>query len=693
MLPYLLSGPANSIDEGTGGVYWYFDRDLSWLRFNERVLMEAEKTAVPLLERLSFLAIYSSNLDEFYRVRMPAIAALHKLYKKDKMSTDEQEEYKDTAKQAVDIIAKQLERYGQTLRGLIGELRGHGVHIAYNEPIPEAIRPQVSDYFFTQVLAHLKPIDAEEAADFLPENNQLYMAIAAGEDSDTEALKIIKLPTAELPRFYSIEAEGTQYVVFLDDILRHWAMSKGGYDTPECYTFKVTRDAELPLDDIYEADMAEKIEKQISKRDFGLATRLLHEPDMPEPMIAALVDLLGLTKALVIGGGRYHALKDLSSLPVNKSELKYESWPARKLQIPEGESLLDRIMQRDILLHPPFDSYDTVLRFFNEAAFHRDVVHIYLTMYRVASDSKIINALLSAAHNGKKVTVLVELKARFDEANNIKWAKQLKKAGVEVLYTRESLKVHAKVALVKFKGESSPRKYVGLLATGNLNESTARFYTDHILLTADEELLAEEEKLFAFFSGNEQLKRDAFQQLLVAQFNLQQGFIDMIDREIANKRLGLPAGISIKMNNLEERVLINKLYEASHAGVPVRLIVRGICCLVPGLPGQSEHIQVKRIVDRYLEHGRIFIFEAAGSAKVYMGSADWMNRNIYRRVEVCFPVKDEALNAQMRELFELQWQDDAAAVWVTENDMNAPVSESRGTHRSQEDIYRLVANS
>lgn len=692
MKPLLLTGPAPSHKDKPAGLYRYFDRDLSWLAFNERVLMEAGKESVPLLERLSFLAIFSSNLDEFYRVRMPAIAAIHRLYKKHKVNEEEREGYQDIAKAARELISKQLDQYGQTLRSILEALSGSQVRVLYGHPIPESIRPQLSDYFFTQILAFLQPVRLITGSELLPQNNQLYMAITGRplDGQDEVPLIILKLPTDHLPRFFSTQADGVQYVVFMEDIIRQHPATVAGFTPDGCYTFKVTRDAELHLDDVYEADLALKIEKQIARRDFGLATRLLYEPDTPEPVLNRLVSAFGLAKAVLVTGGRYHALKDLSSLPVNLPELKFEPWPANRMTVPESSSLLQEIMQRDLLLHPPYDAYDTVLRFFNEAAIHPDITHSFLTMCRVASDSKIINALLSAAHNGKKVTVLVELKARFDEANNIKWAKQLKKAGVEVLYTREDLKVHAKVALLKFRDGATPQKRAGLLATGNLNESTARFYTDHILLTSNDDLLRELELLFGVFSGSVVKKNVSFEELLVAQFNLQERFVALIDREISHAQQGKTACITIKLNNLEERVLINKLYEASNAGVTVQLIVRGICCLVPGVPGQSERIQVKRIVDRYLEHGRIFIFDNAGATDVYLGSADWMNRNIYRRVEVCFPLKEDRLKRQIMDLIALQWSDDVAAVGLAAQDMNAPLEE-RSKIRSQQEIYTLLS--
>jgi polyphosphate kinase len=345
------------------------------------------------------------------------------------------------------------------------------------------------------------------------------------------------------------------------------------------------------------------------------------------------------------------------------------------------------------MLHPPYQSYDMVLRFFNEAAVDADVTEIYVTLYRIASDSRIGNALVSAAKNGKKVSVLVELKARFDEANNIRWAKKMKAAGVKIIYSAASLKVHAKIALVKRKKEKRI-SYAGLLATGNMNESTARFYTDHILFTAHPEILREMELLFIFLGARKKAGNPGlitFNQLLVAQFNLQQRFLQLIDREIDNAKQGKKAAITIKMNNLEEEVLISKLYEASQAGVKVRMIVRSICCLKPGVRGLSENITITRIVDRYLEHGRIFVFHNNGATELYMGSADWMNRNIYRRIEVCFPVYDEAIKKQVLHMVELQLQDNGQAVAIDQQLNNVPLPKDGAVVYSQQAIYESLA--
>ncbi|MCW3079745.1 polyphosphate kinase 1 [Segetibacter sp.] len=673
--------------------YFFFDRDLSWLSFNERVLMEAEDESVPLLERISFLSIYSSNLDEFYRVRMPALTALQKLYQKQKVKKETASRHADVAGKAKGIIYEQQTRFGKILHQIIPELQEHGIHLVYGTSIPIEIMREVSHYFFTQVLTFLKPVYLMHGAGhFFPENNNLYLALMGKGQAEANEIVVVNIPTDHLSRFFEVEWEGKYYVVFLDDIVKAHLHVIPRITVEACYSFKVTRDAELGLEDEYEEDIAIKIEKQIEKRDLGLATRFLHEPGIPEEILPALVNKLGLSEAVIMQGGRYHNLKDLSSISVNLPKLKYLKWPAIQLSGLNDSSLLEQIRKQDILLHAPYQSYDTVLRFFNEAAIRADVEHIYLTMYRVASDSRIVNALLSAAHNGKKVTVLIELKARFDEANNLKWAKKLKKAGVHVLYTSSDLKVHAKLAIVKRK-IGGKINYAGLLATGNLNESTARFYTDHILLTSHTEMLQEAEEIFHLLEEKVKPKeRFVFEHLLVAQYNLQETFLELIDREMRNARQGLRAHIILKMNNLEERVLIRKLYDASNAGVEIQLIIRGICCVVPGVSGMSENITVRRIVDRYLEHGRIYIFHNNGKNEIFLGSADWMNRNIYKRIEVCFPLYDEKLKTEIRELIDIQLHDNSKAVAINEKSQNARVISDGKQVQSQKEIYNKFAS-
>lgn len=685
----------------------FFDRDLSWLSFNYRVMEEAARPSTPLLEKVNFLSIYSSNLDEFYRVRVPALAALGKIKKsKETVAGAESEAL---LKRITSEVDRQLAHYGQLLLGgVLPQLSEQGIEVVYESagqtsmpwslPVPPAVRAAAADYFYTELLAFLQPVHLSLAKDsFFPDNDKLYLAVVIG--ASAQDIYILNIPSDSLPRFFTAEDQGRRWIMFIDDIIRdNLSFIFPGMPVSVACSIKITRDAELDLEDEYEGDIAEKIEKKLAKRDAGLATRFLHQPGIPGGILQALIDSLGLHDASIVQGGRYHNLRDLASFPVKDKGLSYPAWPAQRRAWSgengrkSGEGILKSIAEKDILLHAPYESYDPVLQFFNEAAIDPAVEEIYTTMYRIARDSRIAHALISASRNGKKVTVFVELKARFDEANNLNWSKQMKQAGVRIIYSIPALKVHAKVALVKKKVQGR-MVYYGLLATGNLNEKTARFYTDHILLTGNHDLMRELELLFIFLSRRKDprnAEKIPFKHLLVAQFNLQDRFITLIDREIANKKRGLPAGITIKLNNLEERVLIAKLYEASNAGVSVTLLVRSICCCIPGVPGMSENITIHRIVDRYLEHGRVFIFRNNGQEEIFLGSADWMNRNIYRRIEVCFPLYDEELRAEIKEIIHLQTADNVAAVSIDQGLNNVPITSGETKVRSQEAIYHYI---
>lgn len=672
--------------------YSFFDRDLSWLTFNGRVLDEANRASVPLLERIKFLSIYSSNLDEFYRVRMPVLLALATLSKKENNNIKIEADLLEKANQ---LIENQQQQYGKTLKELIKpQLRENRINFVYGEAILKALENEITSYFVSQVLAFLQPVNLATAkSSFFPKNNELYFLITFNREEE-EQIVILNIPSSSLPRFYKTTQGDETFVLFLDDIIRNnFDILFKGEEITGCFSFKITRTAEIDLKDEYDGDLAKQIEKQLTKRDFGLATRFLYQPGIPQHTMDLLQDKLNLQNANLVAGGRYHNLKDLASFPVNAPNLSSQSWP--KINYPlleKGKSIHDQILEKDILINPPYQSYDSVLRFFNEASIEPLVEEIYVTLYRVASDSKIVNALISAAKNGKKVFVLVELKARFDEANNIKWANKMKDAGVDIIYSVTALKVHAKIALVKRKvGLRSV--YTGLFSTGNFNETTANFYTDHILMTAHQELLREMELVFMFLAKRVKPK-DAelikFKFLLVAQFNLQQRFIALIDREIEHAKSGKPASIIIKLNNLEEKILIAKLYEASQAGVKIQLIVRGICRLIPGVEAMSENISVRRIVDRYLEHGRIFVFNNAGNEEIYMGSADWMNRNIYRRIEVCFPVLAPNLKDEIMAFLQLQLTDNVQAVMLDEQMNNIPIVTKDKPLQSQYCIYQML---
>jgi len=671
--------------------YFFFDRDLSWLSFNERILMEAEKDTLPVLEKINFLSIFSSNLDEFYRVRMPAILLNQQTKNIDEGSV------KDSSSLYIQVAAyinRQLKRFGNILtQQVIPQLKQNNVHLLYGEDIPPHIKKDISTYFFAQVLCFIQPVKLSRNTDFFPENNKLYMAVIIQTDQADE-IHILNIPSDNLPRFYSIVINDITYVIFIDDIIKEKIefIFRGATIKTIC-TFKLTRDAALDLQDEYEGDISQKIETQLKKRTYGFATRFLYEPGISRINLHMLVDLLKMQSASIVEGGRYHNLRDLASFPVKRPGLSYAKWPVIHSPVITGRSLFNAIAAKDIMLHTPYESYGLVLRFFNEAAIDKNVTEIYTTMYRIAGDSKIGNALISAAKNGKKVAVFVELKARFDEENNLNWAKRMKAAGVKIIYSIPLLKVHAKVALVKTKRGMREIPF-GLFSTGNFNESTARFYTDHVLFTAHAEMLRELEMLFIFLSHRRKpssVNEINFHHLLVAQFNLQQCFIDLIEREITHAKEGRPASITIKLNNLEERKLISKLYEASNAGVHIHLIVRSICCIMPGIENLSEHITVTRIVDRYLEHGRIFIFHNNGSNDVWLGSSDWMNRNIYRRIEVCFPIYAAALKEEIVQMIQLQLNDNVQAVYIDHN-LNNVIKTSNGEPvQSQQAIAQFLS--
>lgn len=669
---------------------YFFHRDLSWLTFNERVLQEAARSNVPLLERIRFLSIYSSNLDEFYRVRIPVLMALTQL-KNDHHSASQ------TLLAVNNRIEDQLQQYGTILREeLLPALEQTGNTVIYQSAIPDEIAGELADYFYAQVLCYLQPVWVQQAKkSFFPANNQLYVLVQV-EEEGKEKLVIVNVPSDIVPRFATVDTNGKRYIVFLEDIIKyHLPQLLKGCSIKGAWNCKITRDAELNLEDEYHGDLAAKIEHQLTKRDMGFATRFLYEPGMPLRALQSIAHLLHLEKATLVPGGKHHNLKDLADLPVtNANAISYQRWPQGKLPFSADMPIFTSIAQGDRILHVPYQSYNPVLRFFNEAATDASVTEIYVTLYRVAKDSRIVNALMSAAVNGKKVTVFVELKARFDEANNLKWAKKMKAAGVQIIYSIPGLKVHAKIALVKKREQGRMVNYC-LLATGNFNEGTARFYTDHILFTANKALSREMELLFIFLTYRKQASEYPqlqFNHLLVAQFNLQQTFLNLVDREIQAAREGKPSGITIKLNNLEEKVLIEKLYEASVAGVPIQLIVRSICCLVPGVPGMSENIRITRIVDRFLEHGRIFIFHNQGETDMYLGSADWMNRNIYHRIEVCFPVYDAGVRRQISDIIALQLRDNVQAVQLNEQVENIPVAPAPGDAplASQQAIHHYV---
>jgi polyphosphate kinase len=681
--------------------YTYLNRDLSWLSFNHRVLMEAADETVPLYSRISFLSIFSSNLDEFFRVRMPSIYAFTNIKAK---KTPLRDEYpRELVQQVKEMVTGQMEEYGQVLtRQILPALKQNHIHLYYDEAVLPGHEDIIREYFLSKVLSFLQPVflKKENKDEVFLENNALYFIVnlAATGHPGVPLYAILNIPSGHLPRFVELPAiDGDNYILFLDDVLKEvLAEAFPGFIIQGSWSVKLTRDAELNIEDEFVGDLAEKIEKQLEKRDTGHSTRFLYQSSMPAPVKDFVRDYFDLRDEEMVPGGRYHNLKDLADLPnPSKEKLSFSSWPA----IPHPgfsyhRSIFQSINESEKLLHLPYHSYNYILRFFNEAAIDPHVKEIYATLYRVAANSHIVNALMSAAKNGKKVMVFVELKARFDEANNLGWSKKMKAAGIKIVNSIPGLKVHAKVALVK-RVEDKHLQHYSLMSTGNLNEATGRFYTDHVFFTAQKDLSAELECLFEYLQSRtqpEEYRKIPFKRLLVSQFNMIKRFEELIAREIKHAKEGKPAGIIIKLNNLQEREMIARLYEASRAGVKVQLLARSICCLAAGVPVQSENITVTRIVDRYLEHARIFVFHNAGEPEYYMGSADWMSRNLHSRIEVCFPVTDAKLSEEIGHILQLQLNDTCKAVVFDNGYRNVRPAVRQDDTSAQEATYNYIKN-
>lgn len=666
--------------------YPLFDRDLSWLSFNYRVLTEARSTKVPLLERLRFLAIYSSNLDEFFRVRVASLRRLAELSPK-KIEKHLDFDPQQTLSAIHEKVEAHLEEYGRTLEDVIEALKKEGIFIHRNSLQQEHI-PQLNQFFKTKVLGLLRPSHVDEEFPFI-NNKALYFAVTLI-DGDETRVSILNIPSDKCSRFYSISDEQGLHYYFLDDLIRNnLNLIYPNCKVIGCYSFKLNKDADLQIDDEFSGNLVAKIEKQIKKRDLGDPARLLIDSSFPDDLLALFMDKLGVTNDEVSHGGRYHNLNDFFQIRGNGNKnLEYPPQPAIRSQaLDASRSIFAAIDKQDHILHFPYQSYDYILQFFNEAAIHPNVTEINVTFYRMAEDSMIGEALLSAARNGKKVHVFMEVKARFDEENNLRWAERMRDAGINIQYSMPGLKVHAKVALVRMEKEGET-KFYGFFGTGNLNEKTARIYCDHGLLSSHPEMTSELNQVFRFLLDKKE--PEGFQHLIVSQFGAMEKFKALIDREIAAVETGKKGKIIVKINNLEEPKLIKRLYKAAEAGVEVQVLARSICCLVPEFAG----IEVSRIVDRYLEHARIFYFYNNGNPEVFAGSSDWMKRNLRRRVEVTFPIYQPKIKEQLTKILDIQLADNTNRVLLSSELENIPLysGEAGMKLNAQSAIYTLIRN-
>jgi polyphosphate kinase len=644
----------------------YIHRDISWLSFNYRVLQEAKDKAVPLFERLKFLAIYSNNLDEFFRVRVASNRNLVRVSKKTKKQLDY--DPKHLLKDILRIVNKQQVEFSDIFqKEIIPELKGHGINILRRLDLNDEQREYVESYFSEYMLPYVQPVllVKHKIRPFL-NTAALYMTVLMKDKARSHApdeYAIVKIPSDHLPRFIELPSiEGQHDVIMLDDIVRHSLSAMfPGYDILDTYSVKLTRDAELYIDDEFSGNLIQKIKTSLGKRQVGPASRFVYDREMPKRLLNFLMDAFNLEKIDLLVEGRYHNNFDFFKFPTfGKNHLKNNELPPLSYApLEKTKNYFEIIKKEDHLISVPYHSYESVIRFFEEAAEDPKVTHIKITQYRVAKDSRIMRALMKAVKAGKQVFVFIEVKARFDEEANLSWGEKLEAAGVRVHYSFPGVKVHAKLGLVARLEQGKPNFYA-YLSTGNFHEDTAKIYGDYGLFTADKRLTNEVVRMFTYLETVKPPTHD-FKHLLVGQFNLRTGLVDLIDNEIAAAKKGKPAEIFLKMNSLQDGKMIDKLYEASQAGVKVKLIIRGICSLVPQVKGISENIEAISIVDRFLEHARVFVFHNNGKPKILLSSADWMVRNLSYRVEAAFPIYDLNVRRQIMDMLNIQWSDNVKA--------------------------------
>ena len=667
----------------------YVDRDLSWMYFNRRILQEATRP-IPLLERLSFLGIYSNNLDEFFRVRIATLSRIAEC--EDKSIKKESEHASQLIKQITKLNNRYAKEYEEAIHEVTAALRNENIFLLKDNELSEDQQQFVRQFFRQKLSGFTNPVwlsavkELTEATD-----DNIFLAVKLHtEGRKTPEYALIELPVAVCGRFIHLpDKEGRSYLMYLDDVIRFclpMIFGGMGFTHYEAYAFKFTKDAEMEIDNDLRNGMLQKISKGVKSRRKGDALRVIYDAAMPKDMLKRVMNKLNLDKLdTVLAGGRYHNHKDLMSFPdCGRKDLKYPEWsPIIRKELDENVSLLNLIQQRDRYIHVPYHSFDYYIRVLQEAAISKNVKSIKTTLYRLAKSSKVVNALINAARNGKKVTVVIELLARFDEASNISWSKLMQDAGVHVIFGVEGLKVHSKVTHIGMKQGPD----VACISTGNFHEGNARIYTDYMLMTAARGIVSDVANVFNFIE--KPYSPIKFRELLVSPNEMKKKFLRLIDEEIRNKQMGKPAYIRMKVNHITDPVMVKKLYEASAAGVPVDIVLRGNCSLVTGVPGVSETIRINGIIDRYLEHSRIFIFAAGGEEKCFIGSADWMPRNLDNRIEVVTPVYDPDIKADLRTVVDFGLRDTCQGRIVDGRGENLPwTTEDGARFRSQEELYR-----
>jgi len=678
----------------------YFNRDVSWLSFNRRVLMEAEDAALPVYERIKFLAIHASNLEEFYKIR---VAEHRGVIMRKVHSEEDPAEAQRTLEEIRAEVTRQQQEFFRIFQNDILQALAAKRIVLYmdSEPMPEH-RDFLKNYFREEIFPFLQPVMLLKNIRVFIRDNRLYqVACLRKKDTGERFYAITKIPYAKVPRFIELPAIGdTHYYMFVEDVIAanlqeiFDTAASDGYSVEGAYSVKISRDADIYVDDDGGEELVDIIKKKVKKRKIGDLSRFVYDRRMSDECLKFLCKTFQIGEEDMIPDFVHLNMEDLAKLPNPRGqELEAVRRPPMRIPcIDCADWLFPVIRKQDVFFHYPYHAFDYFVRFLTEASVSPNVEEILLTQYRVAQDSEIITSLINAANNGKKVTVFVELKARFDEENNLYTSEMMKRAGINIIYSIPGLKVHAKVALVKARTATrrALRRYA-YLSTGNFNEKTAQLYSDMAILTANKTLTAEIDSLFHALETRN--KTQTFNHLWVSQFNLVDNLTQKIRRETEFALAGKKSHIILKMNALQDTAMIDELYRASQAGVQIDLIIRGICCLMPEKPF-SRNIRIIRIVDKFLEHARVWYFWAGGAEDVYLTSADWMKRNLYRRIETAFPVLDRKIKKKILKILKIQLSDNAKACLLDGNLTNIPLSSSRKDGemiiRTQEETYGLL---
>lgn len=673
----------------------YINREISWLQFNARVLQEAEDETVPLIERLRFLGIFSNNLDEFFKVRYATIKRIEQAGKGGKSQLGGIK-----ASELLEVITKiVIEKQGESLKILdvIGiKLKEENIFIINESEITNSQSTYLKEYFYQYVSPALVTIILSDDVDLLLlKDSASYLAVKMTIENEINQYALLEIPRT-IDRFVVLpNEEGKDYIIILDDLLRyflHDIFSIFDYHSISAHMIKMTRDGELDFDSDLSTSFLKKISDSVKHRQIGAPLRLVYDKTIDQDTLTYLMSKMGIdyTDSL-IPGGRYHNRRDYMKFPsLGRQDLLYDKInPLPIIGLSLQNSIFQDISKKDYLLYAPYHTFSYIVKFLREAALDPKVKAIKITIYRLAKISHIVSSLMNAAKNGKKVTVSIELQARFDEEANIDYAKQMEAEGINLIFGVKGLKVHSKICVIE-RAEGKKLKRYGFVSTGNFNESTARVYTDYTLFTSDQRILKDVNKVFDFFDTN--YKIFSYKHLITSPHYTQSTLFKLIDTEIENVKLGKRAYIKLKMNSISNYKMIDKLYEASNAGVNIQMIVRGICCLIPGITNMSENIEVISIVDKFLEHTRLFIFANDDEPKIYISSADLMTRNIDNRVEVTCPIYDADIKKELIDTFEICWSDNVKARILNKDQDNQYKKNELSKVRSQLETYNYYLN-